>query len=230
MYVCTSCTVVPLSTTCVNCNTPFFVFQPSLEFPDPGLKISGLIQLGLFSPLRKTPPLQRSRLSSSEAWIQIPQCGYQSEPPPLSHLPRDWVASKVAVHEDCDLVSMFLSSKSQRRFGFHHQKSSCTFQWAKSKSRGSLILWAKCFAVSARSNLSWAKFESLIQADLYLVASSLFRIGLRLPSNTSLSCSFSRGVLTVFVFALHPDSLMMSGACLKSGSCPSTVQFDPSQL
>ena len=83
MYVCTSCTVVPLSTTCVNCNTPFFVFQPSLEFPDPGLKISGLIKLGLFSPLRKTPPLQRSRLSSSEAWIQIPQCGY----PNLSHHP-----------------------------------------------------------------------------------------------------------------------------------------------
>ena len=81
-----------------------------------------------------------------------------------------------------------------------------------------------CFAVSARSNLSWAKYESLIQADLYLVASSLFRIGLRLPSNTSLSCSFSRGILTVFVFELHPDSLMMSGACLKSGSmykyCP----------
>ena len=81
--------------------------------------------------------------------------------------------------------------------------------------RGSLILWAKCFAVSARSNLSWAKYESLMKADLYRVASSLFRIGLRLPSNTSLSCSFSRGVITALVFALHPDSLMMSGACLR---------------
>ena len=64
--------------------------------------------------------------------------------------------------------------------------------------------------------------ESLIMdADLYRVASSLFRIGLFLPSHASLSCSFYRGVLTV---ALHPDSLMMSGACLKSGSlseyCP----------
>ena len=57
-----------------------------------------------------------------------------------------------------------------------------------------------------------------MQADLYRVASSLFRIGLRLPSNTSLSCNFSRGVLTVLVFALHPDSLVMSGACLKSAS------------
>ena len=84
--------------------------------------------------------------------------------------------------------------------------------------------WAKCFAVSARSNLSWAKYESLMQADLYRVSSSLFRIGLRLPSNTSLSCSFFRGVLTAPVFVLHPDSLMMSGARLKSGSmsryCP----------
>ena len=57
-----------------------------------------------------------------------------------------------------------------------------------------------------------------MQADLYRVASSFFRIGLRLPSNTSLSCSFSRGVFTASVFVLHPDSLMMSGACLKSVS------------
>ena len=38
-----------------------FVFQPSLEFPDPGIQNSGLIQLDLLSPLRKTPPLQRSK-------------------------------------------------------------------------------------------------------------------------------------------------------------------------
>ena len=87
-------------------------------------------------------------------------------------LPRDWVVSKVAVHED---------------------------------------------AVSAESNLSWGKDESM-QADLFRVASSLFRIGLFRPSDTNLSCSFSRGVLTVLVFELHPDSLMMSGACLKSNS------------
>ena len=48
-----------------------------------------------------------------------------------------------------------------------------------------------------------------MQADLYRVAPSLFRIGLRLASHTSLSCSFSRGVLTALVFALHPHSLMM---------------------
>ena len=148
----------------------------------------------------------------------------------LSHqsrgaLPRDWVASKVSVDEDCDLVNMFLSPKSQRCFGLSHQIPRCTFQRNKVEfTRRALILWVKCFAVSARPNLPWAKYESLMQADLYRVASPFFRIGLRLPSNTSLSCSFSRGVLTALVFVLHPDSLMMSGAFLKSGSisryCP----------
>ena len=66
-------------------------------------------------------------------------------------------------------------------------------------------------------------YESLMHADLYRVASSLFRIGFFLPSTTNWSCSFSRGVLTVFAFALHPDSLMMSGACLKSGSLSSFI-------
>ena len=136
---------------------------------------------------------------------------------------RDWIASEVAVHEDCDLVNMFLSSNSQRRFGLSHHRAA-RVNGTKSNSRGSLILWAKCFAVSARSNLSRAKYESLMQADLYPVASFLFRIGLRLRSSTSLSCSFTRGVLILLVFALHPASLMMSGACLKSGSmskyCP----------
>ena len=51
----------------------------------------------------------------------------------LSHqsrraLPRDWVASKVAVHEDCDLVNMFLSSKFQRCIEHSHQIPCCTFQ------------------------------------------------------------------------------------------------------
>ena len=50
----------------------------------------------------------------------------------LSHksrrtLPRDRVASKIAVHEDCDLVNMFLSSKSQRSVAFPNQISRCTF-------------------------------------------------------------------------------------------------------
>ena len=77
---------------------------------------------------------------------------------------------------------------------------------------------------------------------MYRVASShSSKIGLFPPSDTNLFCGFNRGVFTVLVFALHPDSLMMlvvslvvfalhpdslvlSGACLKSGSiskyCP----------
>ena len=161
-------------------------------------------------------------LSSSEASIQISQCGYRSD---LSRaLRRDCVPSKVAVHEDCDLVNMFLSSESQRCFGLSHQISRCTFQRDQVEYTRLLFLQAKCFAVSARSNLSWARYESLMHADLYLVSSSLFRIGLRLPNNTSLSSSFSRGVLSALVFVSHPDSLMMSGACLKASStskyCP----------
>ena len=98
--------------------------------------------------------------------------------------------------------------------GFPTRYRAARFHETKSNSRGSLIPWAKCFAVSATSNLSWARYESFMQADLYRVASSFFRIGLRVPSNNSLSCSFSQGALAASVFVLHLDSLMMSGACL----------------
>ena len=148
----------------------------------------------------------------------------------LSHqsrraLPRDWVASKVAVHEDCDLVNMFLSSISRRYFGLSHQTPCCTFQRDTiefARLTHSLGQMFRCFS-KIQSVLGQVMKVSM-QADLYRVASSPFRIGLRLPSNASLSCSFSRGVLTALVFVLHPDSLMMSGECLKSGSmsryCP----------
>ena len=55
-----------------------FVSQPSLEFPDPCIWISSIVQFDLLSPLRRTPLLQRSGLSSSEEWIQILQCDCQS--------------------------------------------------------------------------------------------------------------------------------------------------------
>ena len=57
----------------------------------------------------------------------VTELSYQS----CGALPRDWVASTVAVHEDTDLVNMFLSSKSQDRFGLSHQILRCTFQWNK---------------------------------------------------------------------------------------------------
>ena len=66
-----------------------------------------------------------------------------------------------------------------------------------------------------------------MQADLYLVASSLFRIGLRLPSNTSLSCSFSRSVLTVLVVRIA-SRFTDDEWCVFQ--VPSTVQFDQPQL
>ena len=62
-----------------------------------------------------------------------------------------------------------------------------------------------------------------MQADLFRVASSFFRVGLFLPSITNLSCNFSRCALTVWVFALHPDSLMMRvhvSSWVKSKHCP----------
>ena len=146
--------------------------------------------------------------------------------------PRDWVASKVAVHEDCDLVNMFLSSKSQRRFGLSQPDIALHVTMGQSRIHEAPSFSGPNVSRFLQDQIFLGpKNESLTQADLYFVASSLFRIGVRLPSNTILSCSFSRGVLTVFVFVLHPDSLMMSGArvsCLVQ--CPSTVQFDQSQL
>ena len=56
-----------------------------------------------------------------------------------------------------------------------------------------------------------------MHTDLCRVASSFLGTGLFLQSNTNLSFNFSRGVLTVLVLALHPDSSMMRSACLKSG-------------
>ena len=55
-----------------------------------------------------------------------------------------------------------------------------------------------------------------MHADLDRIAPSFFRIGLFLLLNTNLSCNFSRGVLTILVFALHPDSLMQRAARVPS--------------
>ena len=143
------------------------------------------------------------------AAIQISQCGYRSEPPIPS-----CSSSRQGRPQNRSTKTVILSTCRRLRnlrtaLGFPTRHRAAHLNGTKSNARGSAILWAKCFAVSAGTNLSWARYESLIQADLYLFASSLFRIGLRLPSDTSLSCSFSRGVLTASVFVMHPDSLMM---------------------
>ena len=137
------------------------------------------------------------------------QCGYQSELPipscpssrlesPQKRCPRRlWSSQHVSV---CDISALLRVFPTRYRATRFNEKIEFT------------NIWSKCFAVSAICNRSWARSDSLMQADLYRVASSFIRIGLRLPSNTSLSCSFSRGVVTALVFVLHPDSLMMSGA------------------
>ena len=122
----------------------------------------------------------------------------------LSHqsrraLPRDWVASKVAVHEDCDLVNMFLSSISQRCFGLSHQIPRCTFQRDKSRIHEAhsfsgpnvLLFQQDPIYLGPSMNVSCMQICIVL---LHLSSES----DLRLPSNTSLSCSFSRGVLTCF--------------------------------
>ena len=122
-----------------NCH---FVFQSSLEFPDLGTQISGIVQLDLLSPLRKTPPLQRSMLSSSEALIQISQYGYRSALPIPSWLYR--VASKVTAHEDCDLLNMvrYLSGC----FGAFPPDTALHASTGKSRIHEACsLLWAKCF-------------------------------------------------------------------------------------
>ena len=137
-------------------------------------------------------------LSSSEASIQISPVMV----PDLSHqsrraLPRDWVASRVAVREDCDLVNMFLSFDISALLWAFPPDIALHVSTGRSRiHEAHSFSGPKCFAVSARSDLSWTKNDSLIQADLYRVASSLFRIGLFLSSSTKLMGSFSRCVLT----------------------------------
>ena len=152
-------------------------------------------QLDLLSPLRKTPPLQRIMLSSSETSIQISQCGHRSEPPIPScsfSRPAQSLSTKTVILSTCCCLRNLSAA-----LVFPTRYRAARFNGIKSNSRGSLNLQAKCFAVSARSNLSQARYESLMYVERYLVASSFFRIGLRLPSDTSLSCCFSRGVLKV---------------------------------
>ena len=57
-------------------------------------------------------------------------------------------------------------------------------------------------SVSPRSNLSWAKYDSLAQADHYRVASSFSE--LYFFSRLTRTCAISLVVCLLFVFALHP--------------------------
>ena len=119
---------------------------------------------------------------------------------------------------------MFLSSISQRCFGLSHQISRCTFQRDKVEFTRLAHLLAKfslfqqdpiCLGLSMKVS---CKQICIVLPHLSSESDSVFRL-----TPVCLG-SFFRGVLTVFVFALHPESLMMSGACLKSSSM-SKFQF-----
>ena len=114
---------------------------------------------------------------------------------------------------------MFWSSESFCSFGFPNQIPCCTLQWNKVKfSRFSHSLGQMLRGFRKVQSVLGQMWKSHTRRCVSGCMFSLFRIELFLPFNTNFSCSLPRGVLAVLVFALHPDSLMMSGACLRSNS------------
>ena len=133
--------------------------------------------------------------------------------------PAKSLSTKTVILSTCSCLRIRVAA-----FGFPTRYLAARFSGTMSNSCGSLILRAKKSAVSARFSLSRANYDSRTQADLYRVASSFFRIGLFLPSNTTLTCNVPRGVLAASVFALHPDSLTMCDAWRRSGSVSKKCQ------
>ena len=204
-----------------------FVFQSSWEFPDLGKYISRIVQIDLLSPLRKTPPLQRSMLSSSEASIQISQWGYQSEPPIPSCFSsrvgrrqnlcprRMWSCQQVSVFEISALPWAFPPN-----IGLHVSTGRSRIHEAHSFTGPIVSLFLQdptCLGPSM-------KVSYILLHHLYSTSDSVFR-----PVPVCFVVSLCGVVLTASVFVLHPDPLMMSGACLKSSSMSkySTVWSNP---
>ena len=107
--------------------------------------------------------------------------------------PRNWLTSELAGQQNNTLVNMFFVSETATKLWVCLQEySAARFSGMKSNSQGSLTLWSKRFAHSAESNLSWSQIcVSCTQADLYRVASSVFRIGLfRLSKQSHLTQFF----------------------------------------
>ena len=127
--------------------------QASLEFPDLGTWISRTVQLVLLPPLRKATPLQRSMLSSSGTLIQISQYGYRSEPPiPPCSSSRVGHQQSRCPRRLPSCQQYFCLRNLSAVSGFPTRYRAARFNGTKSNSRGSLILWAKYFAVSAGSS------------------------------------------------------------------------------
>ena len=133
----------------------------------------------LDNPFSGTPLLPRSRLSSSEVWIQISLCDSQSAPPiPPYFFSRLGRQRNRWSRRLCFCQRVLVFGTAMQLWVSQPRNRAARISGMKSNSRSSRILWSNCFAVSARSNLSWAKHESLMHAVLNRVPSSFFRIGL----------------------------------------------------
>ena len=130
-------------------------------------------------------------------------CGYQSEPPVPS-----CSSSKL-----CRL-NMFLSSKSQRRFGLSHQISRCTFQRDKVefvRLAHSLGQMFRCFSKICRGPSMKVSYKQIciLLRHLFSESDSFFRLAPVCLVVCLVVCTL------LLVFALHPDSLMMK--CVSQG-------------
>ena len=196
MYQCVSFWVLhptgPSKISPWNCH---FEFQCSFGFSQihPCIWISreSPTNLTFLSPQRRTPHLSRSALSSSEVCgTRFHSKGSQSARP----IPSCFFSPHTLSTKTVMFVNVFLSSESYCSSGFTDHIPCCTLQW--NKVEFSRFTHHFGLNVSALFPQSWSKQESLMHADLYRVPFSFNRIGLFLPSNTTLSCNVPRGVCT----------------------------------
>ena len=122
----------------MRCRPATFHFNFHLNFQVHVCRSRGLSNWTSFHHWRGTPLLLLSALSNSEVWIQMSLCGSQSDQIPSFFFFRDWIASEIAVHEECDFVNVFLSSESYCSSGLPDKIPCCTLQWKYSNSRGPL--------------------------------------------------------------------------------------------
>ena len=129
-------------------------------------------------------------------------------------LPRDWVRQQNRCPQRLILSTCFCLRNLSSAPGLSHQISRCTFQRGKvefTRLTHSLSQMFRCFS-KVQSVLGQVRKSHTSGALFLLRIDSVFRLV------QVCLCCFCRGVLIALVFVLHPDSLMMSGACLKSVS------------
>ena len=112
---------------------------------------------------------------------------------------RDWIRQRKRSPR-----RLILSTRSCLRYlnaglCFPTRYRATRFIGIKSNSRGSRFCWARCFAVSARSDLSWVKCKKS-RAHRSVSCCILSLPNRTLSTVSNFSCSFSCGVITVLVF------------------------------